>query len=389
MDDGVRSPHPGSARPVGPGGRLQLQMQGIDPTYTLGLLASERDRVLRALEADGPARPQPGSLSPTRGPSADRHWSPPPGARPRPTSSRPWPTAPLTWEVVWSTPGSRAPASERSVAAALLAAAGGRGRSGRPGPRRRGRAPTWPRSTTSSSPAPSPRSTCPCSPASATRSTRRSPMSSPTPPTRRPPRAPRPIVDLAITAAARVEAGLARHRGRRRARADRPRRRIAVTPHGVHVARASVAASRSRTTEPTRRRSASAAPRPAVLARAARAVERRAGRAEGSRPAPTSASTAASLDAARRPDRARPAGRGVCAGPAPSSAATETHLSALDPARALARGWSITRTTTGSVVRRSTDVGPRRHARHHPRRRHGHQHRDLRHPTGEDRSDAS
>jgi exodeoxyribonuclease VII large subunit len=38
--------------------------------------------------------------------------------------------------------------------------------------------------------------------------------------------------------------------------------------------------------------------------------------------------------------------------------ASTIHVSALDPARALARGWSITRTATGSVVRRSTDVGP-------------------------------
>ena len=38
--------------------------------------------------------------------------------------------------------------------------------------------------------------------------------------------------------------------------------------------------------------------------------------------------------------------------------ASATHVSALDPGRALARGWSITRTATGSVVRRSTDVGP-------------------------------
>ncbi|MCB0994035.1 MAG: exodeoxyribonuclease VII large subunit [Acidimicrobiales bacterium] len=32
-----------------PQGRLQLRMTGIDPTYTLGLLATERDRLLRAL----------------------------------------------------------------------------------------------------------------------------------------------------------------------------------------------------------------------------------------------------------------------------------------------------------------------------------------------------
>lgn len=33
-------------------------------------------------------------------------------------------------------------------------------------------------------------------------------------------------------------------------------------------------------------------------------------------------------------------------------------VAAVDPVRTLARGWSITRTTTGTVVRRSTDVAP-------------------------------
>ena len=34
-------------------GRLQLRMTGIDPTYTLGQLAADRDRVLKILAAEG------------------------------------------------------------------------------------------------------------------------------------------------------------------------------------------------------------------------------------------------------------------------------------------------------------------------------------------------
>lgn len=36
-----------------PSGRLQLIMNGVDPTFTLGLLAAERDRLLRALADEG------------------------------------------------------------------------------------------------------------------------------------------------------------------------------------------------------------------------------------------------------------------------------------------------------------------------------------------------
>ncbi|TMK63924.1 MAG: hypothetical protein E6G60_07620, partial [Actinobacteria bacterium] len=36
-----------------PAGRLQLVMTGIDPVFTIGKLAADRERVLRALAADG------------------------------------------------------------------------------------------------------------------------------------------------------------------------------------------------------------------------------------------------------------------------------------------------------------------------------------------------
>lgn len=47
-----------------PGGRLQLQMSDIDPSFTLGRLAADRERLLRALDAEGlltrqQARPRP------------------------------------------------------------------------------------------------------------------------------------------------------------------------------------------------------------------------------------------------------------------------------------------------------------------------------------------
>ncbi|MCD9625447.1 exodeoxyribonuclease VII large subunit [Rhabdothermincola salaria] len=53
IEDGVRIRISGRLELYEPKGRLQVQMQGIDPTYTLGLLASERDRVLQVLETEG------------------------------------------------------------------------------------------------------------------------------------------------------------------------------------------------------------------------------------------------------------------------------------------------------------------------------------------------
>ena len=36
-----------------PTGRLQLRMTSIDPSYTLGSMAADRDRVLKKLAAEG------------------------------------------------------------------------------------------------------------------------------------------------------------------------------------------------------------------------------------------------------------------------------------------------------------------------------------------------
>ena len=56
--------------------------------------------------------------------------------------------------------------------------------------------------------------------------------------------------------------------------------------------------------------------------------------------------------------RLGPAATGALRRAGAELSSTESQLSALDPARALERGWSITRTAAGSVVRRSDDVAP-------------------------------
>src|SRR5690606_36400233 len=94
---------------------------------------------------------------------------------------------------------------------------------------------------------------------------------------------------------------------------------------------------------------------PAALERGRAAVERRAGRAEGAARGHLRVhARSLELLAARVGPTATAALRRADA----DLASTATHLQALDPVRAMARGWSITRTEAGSVVRRSTDVEP-------------------------------
>ena len=93
---------------------------------------------------------------------------------------------------------------------------------------------------------------------------------------------------------------------------------------------------------------------PAALVRVGGAIERRAGRAEGAARSHLRLH-ARSLELLTA--RVGPAGAAAMRRAEVGLTSADTHLSALDPARALARGWSITRDTTGSVVRRSTDVG--------------------------------
>lgn len=53
MSDGVQIRIQGMVDYYPPQGRIQLRMSAIDPTYTLGKLAAERDALLAALSADG------------------------------------------------------------------------------------------------------------------------------------------------------------------------------------------------------------------------------------------------------------------------------------------------------------------------------------------------
>lgn len=53
MADGVRIRIRGRLSFYAPRGEVELRMSGIDPTFTLGLLASERDRVLAVLAEEG------------------------------------------------------------------------------------------------------------------------------------------------------------------------------------------------------------------------------------------------------------------------------------------------------------------------------------------------
>ncbi len=53
MDDGIEVRIQGRLRWYAPRGTLQLRMHGIDPTFTLGRLQADRDRILAALAAEG------------------------------------------------------------------------------------------------------------------------------------------------------------------------------------------------------------------------------------------------------------------------------------------------------------------------------------------------
>ena len=59
MTDGVKIRIQGTVDFYPPNGRLQLRMSAIDPTYTLGVLAAEREALLRRLSESGMLRPTP------------------------------------------------------------------------------------------------------------------------------------------------------------------------------------------------------------------------------------------------------------------------------------------------------------------------------------------
>jgi exodeoxyribonuclease VII large subunit len=350
MDDGVR------IRIVGPldvwitGGRLQFQMQGIDPTYTLGLLASERERVLRALDAEGllgrnralvmPSVPRRIGLVTAAGSAAEADFL------------QTLADSPLAWEVVVVDARVQGTGSERSVAAALLSVAAARVdviALVRGGGARTDLA-TFDHElvarTIASLGTPVLTGIGHETDTSVADAVAHGALKTPT-------ACAGALVELALTAAGRVElawrdiAVLAERRvtdessrlaGRALHAARAVRSRLAIEDHRTDAAAVTI------------RRAA-----PAALVRSAGAVERRAGRAEGSARAHLRVH-ARSLDLLTA--RVGPAGDAALRRAEAALGGLGANVSALDPARALARGWSVTRTTAGSVVRRSTDVGP-------------------------------
>jgi exodeoxyribonuclease VII large subunit len=350
MDDGVRIRIFGPLDLWAPSGRIQLQMQGIDPTYTLGLLASERDRVLRALAADGllernralpmPLVPRRIGLVTAAGSAAEADVL------------QTLADSGLAWEVVLVDARVQGAGSERSVAAALVAAAeagvdvvalvrGGGARTdlatfdhelvartiaGLDVPVLTGIGHEIDTSVADAVAHGAHKTPTACAGALVELAVVAHG------------RAELAWRDIAVVAARAVDTGSERldHHARHAARAVRAR--LAVEDH-----RLGAAAVQARRSAPT------------ALERGRAAIERRAGRAEGAARGHLRVH-ARSLDllAARVGPTATAALRRAGA----ELSSTATHVQALDPARAMARGWSITRTEAGSVVRRSTDVEP-------------------------------
>ncbi len=350
MDDGVRIRIVGPLDVYVPSGRVQLQMQGIDPTYTLGLLASERDRVLRALEAEGllhrnrelapPGVPLRIGLVTAAGSAAEADFL------------QTLADSGLSWRVVGVDARVQGAGSERSVAAALLAAAGAgvdlvalvRGGGARTD------LATFDHELVARTIATLPvpvltgigheiDTTVADTVAHAAHKT--------------PTACAGAIVEAAVAAANRAEEAWAAIAAVGQRRLAEQGQRLAH--HAGHVTRGvrgriAVEAHRADAASERLRRGA-----PVALLRAATRVERAAAGAQAGSRAHVRVHqrsldlTAARLGATSTGGLRRAEG---------ALAAQETALSLLDPARALARGWSITRTATGSVLRRSADVGP-------------------------------
>lgn len=350
MDDGVRIRIFGPLDLWAPAGRIQLQMQGIDPTYTLGLLASERERVLRALAADGlldrnralamPAVPRRIGLVTAAGSAAEADVL------------QTLADSGLAWEVVLVDARVQGAGSELSVAAALVTAAGAgvdvvalvRGGGARTDlatfdhelvartiagldvPVLTGIGHEIDTSVADTVAHGAHKTPTACAAA---------------------------LVGLAVVAHGRAElawrdiAALAA-----RAVATGSERLDRQAHHATRAVRARLAVEDHRlgAAAVQARRAA-----PAALERGRASVERRAGRAEGAGRGHLRVH-ARSLELLAA--RVGPAATAALRRADTDLSSTATHLQALDPARAMARGWSITRTEAGSVVRRSTDVEP-------------------------------
>jgi exodeoxyribonuclease VII large subunit len=306
MTDGVEIRLRGRLGVYGAQGRLQLRMSAIDPDYTLGRLASERERLLLALAADGllernrqvpfPARPRRIGLVTSAGSAAEADFL------------HELEQSGLGFDVVAVDAAVQGRDAERAVAGALAR-----------------------------------------------------------------------LVALDVEVVAIVRGGgartdLAAFDGDRLARAIASSAAPVVTGIG-HEVDTSVADQVAHTAckTPTAcaamlvaRTSAFHADVDtlwrAIEGRTERVLEderRRLGRAEQS--ATRIASTALATATDRLDDRARRLGHAAPRSLAPAGLrldALEARVGALDPARALARGWSITRTSSGELVRDPAQVRP-------------------------------
>ena len=350
MDDGVRIRVSGSVDLYRARGTVQLQMNGIDPTYTLGLLAGERERVLRLLRAEGllernralalPAVPARVGLVTAAGSAAEADFL------------RTLGESGFGWQVVHVDARVQGVGSEHDVAVALrtlarrgvdviaLVRGGGartdlatfdtevvaRAIAGMAVPVLTGIGHETDRSVADEVAHRAHRTPTACAAA---------------------------LVESVAGSVRRLEAAWEAVRGAAeqrlsdvrddlghdaRAVAHAARTRLAVEEHRGDVRRAEL-----------RRR----APLAVVGARAR--VEQVAGRADGGARAHLRGHEQALTGAARRLAVAAPrAARRASA----SLDATAARVAAVDPARALARGWSITRAADGTVVRRATDLRP-------------------------------
>lgn len=350
IDDGVRIRISGRVDLYRPRGRLQLLMDDLDPTYTLGLLASDRDRVLRLLTDEGlvdrnaavpiPMAPMRVGLVTAEGSAAEADVL---------TTLA---DSGFAWDVVAVDTRVQGAGAERQVAAALVTAA----RAGvdvvvlaRGGGARTDLA-TFDHELVARTIASLPVAVV----TGIGHETDRSAADAVAHRAERTPTAcANALVELARHAAGRANDAWTAVSRRAldvvtTAESDATERaRWAARRTASHLAEQSLhldAASRR-----ARRRA------PEAVDAASRRIERASARAE----------VTARAHLRAHDERLAAAGRALGQGTRHALRHAErdlalraTGVAALDPARALARGWSITRTATGTVVRATIDVGP-------------------------------
>ncbi len=350
MADGVRIRISGPLDLYAPAGRIQLQMQGIDPAYTLGLLATERDRVLRLLEAEGLVD-RNGSLT---APPAPTHVGlvTAAGSAAEADFLQTLVESGLEWRVTIIDARVQGAGAARAVAAGLLAAeeAGAEVVALVRGGGARTDLATFDSEliarTIAALGVPVLTGIGHEIDSSVADVVAHGAHKTPT--------ACAAALVLAASAVVRqAEAAWEAIVATARHRVDEAGERSAALAHrAARAVQARVVVEGHRTDHAALRLRSAAA---SVPAQASAGVERTAGRVEGS--------GRAHLRAHSRQLDAQVIQVGTGARRAVRTATTaldavEARVAALDPARALARGWTITRTATGTVVRRTHDVAP-------------------------------